>query len=504
MSQHSGSNVTRFPSPAAGPAAIGRMTFEGFVLDRQAGQLSREGEAVALAPQPFKLLEYFVSHPGRLISRDELQEQVWGRGTFVDFERGLNFCILQIRTALGDDARAPRFIETVPRRGYRFVAQVVPDSGARIADPAASANIPRSRWILSTAAAFSVMVSVLATAALLNDALRVAKPQPRVINTNAHDQYLRGRNLWNQRRTPDVRASIGHYRKALEHDPRFGLAWVGIAESQHLLQLRGQAAPLDAREEIRIAVEQALRAEPSLASAHSAAGTLAFWYDWDWAGAERHFRQSLQLSDSDAGAHHDLGWLLISRGRPEEGVEEIMRAQQFDPISPRANIDIAWSHIYTGQFDRAIAEARRTLERYPDFEEAYRCMERAYLMKGDFAGAVDAARHRMTALGRTADLASLQSLAPRDAVQEIRRINLRRLEQQTATGWVDPYAVAAEHAFLGHAGQALAFLERAIESRSTNIPLMAVDPMLRSLRGDARFQRLLLKVGLKPDRLAPS
>ncbi len=628
MNQHSSSNVSPFPSPAGGTVAIERVTFEGFVLDRQAGQLSRQGESVALAPQPFKLLEYFVSHPGRLISRDELQERVWGSETFVDFERGLNFCILQVRTALGDDARTPRFIETVPRRGYRFVAQVLPDSPSVITDPVPPTVISRSRWV-PAAIALSVLIGVLVIGALLSratapttgvsaritlailpfenlgtaadayfadglteelilqlgradprrlavlgrtstltyrktekqihaiarelsadyvmegsvrregerlrisarllhgsnqsqlwaesfdrprgDSLRVqseiakqvagalqlqlaGNPASRVINTDAHEEYLRGRYLWNQRRTSEVRESIAHYRKAVEHDPRFALAWVGIAESQHLLQMRNHITPLQARDEIRAAVEQALLADPSLPSAHSAAGSLSFWYEWDWDEAERHLKQSLQLSDSDVGAHHDYGWLLISRGRAKEGIAEIMRAQQLDPISPRANIDIAWAYIYMGEFDRAIAESRRVLERNPDFEEAYRCIERAYLMKHDFAGALEAARHRMKALGRTADLATLQALPPRDAMLELRKMNLRRFEEQAATGWVDPYFVAAEHAFLGDADRALALLTRAVESRSTNIPLMGADPMLRSLRGDARFQQMLRKV----------
>lgn len=451
-----------------------RVTFEGFVLDRLAGQLSRQGESVALAPQPFKLLDYFVSHPGRLISRDELQARVWGSETFVDFERGLNFCILQVRTALGDDAKTPRFIETVPRRGYRFVAQVLPDT------PAAR----RFRWA-PAAIALSVLAVLLTAGFFLS-----RNPAPGVINADAHEEYLRGRNLWNQRRTPEVRESIVHYRKALVHDPRFALAWVGIAESQHLLQMRDHITPLKARDEIHKAVQQALIADPSLPSAHSAAGTLAFWYEWDWVAAERHFKKALQLDARDVGAHHDYGWLLIARGRAKEGIAQIMRAQQLDPISPRAGIDLAWAYIYMGEFDRAIAASRRVLERNPEFEEAWRCIEHAHLMKDDYAGALEAARHRLTALGRTADVAAISARPPREAMLELRRINLRRFEERAAVGWVDPYSVAAEHALLGDTDRALTLLERAIEARSTNVPLMGVDPMLRSLRGDARFERL--------------
>ncbi len=86
--------------------------------------MRRGGRQIQLAQQPFKVLSLLASRAGEVVTRDELRRQIWGDETYVDFERGLNYCILQIRRALGDDARAPRFVETLPRRGYRFVAPV--------------------------------------------------------------------------------------------------------------------------------------------------------------------------------------------------------------------------------------------------------------------------------------------------------------------------------------------------------------------------------------------
>src|SRR5206468_8190738 len=84
--------------------------------------LRRGAENVRLEPQPARVLAVLLEHAGDVVTRAELQQQVWGGETFVDFEHGLNYCIAQIRTALGDSASSPRFIETLPRRGYRFVA----------------------------------------------------------------------------------------------------------------------------------------------------------------------------------------------------------------------------------------------------------------------------------------------------------------------------------------------------------------------------------------------
>lgn len=119
------------------------LRFGPFTLDQSTGELRRDGVVVPLAPQPFRLLVALASRPGELVTREELRQQVWGDGTFVDFERGLNFCVLQARTALGDDAKEPLYIETLPRRGYRFVAPVdegqailpVPETTGRIARP---------------------------------------------------------------------------------------------------------------------------------------------------------------------------------------------------------------------------------------------------------------------------------------------------------------------------------------------------------------------------------
>ena len=100
-----------------------------------AGDLLREGAPIHLQPQPLKVLAYLVSHAGELVTRDELRRHIWGEETFVDFDQSLNWCIRRIREVLGDDAGAPRFIQTVPRRGYRFIAAAVPAATVAAATP---------------------------------------------------------------------------------------------------------------------------------------------------------------------------------------------------------------------------------------------------------------------------------------------------------------------------------------------------------------------------------
>ena len=119
-----------------------RVRFGVFEFDADTSELRRDGVSVRLQPQPARVLALLLARAGELVTRDELRQKVWGDETFVDFERGLNFAVAQIRSALGDSASSPRFIETVPRRGYRFIAPV-------LTQPANASNFHTPAIILS-------------------------------------------------------------------------------------------------------------------------------------------------------------------------------------------------------------------------------------------------------------------------------------------------------------------------------------------------------------------
>src|SRR5688500_16743121 len=106
------------------PVAGRLVRFGEFHLDLQSGELERDGNRVLLPEQPFRLLAILIRERGAMVSRDSLRRQLWPEGTFVDFEPSLNAAVKRVREALGDSADAPRYIETLPRRGYRFIAPV--------------------------------------------------------------------------------------------------------------------------------------------------------------------------------------------------------------------------------------------------------------------------------------------------------------------------------------------------------------------------------------------
>ena len=116
--------------------------FGAFELDASAGKLLKNGIPIKLQPQPFRVLLLLTGLPGRVVTREEIQRCLWGDSTFVDFERGINFSINQIRAALCDDAERPRYVETIPRLGYRFIAPIT-DGQESPAAPGATATFTR-------------------------------------------------------------------------------------------------------------------------------------------------------------------------------------------------------------------------------------------------------------------------------------------------------------------------------------------------------------------------
>ncbi len=122
-----------------------RLRFADFEFDALTGELSRDGAAVRLEPQPAALLALLAGRQGRLVTRDELARELWSGDTHVNFHDGLNYAVRRVRQALGDDARAPRFIETIPKRGYRFLPKVEKSEHGLLDTPNACSSGPPAR-----------------------------------------------------------------------------------------------------------------------------------------------------------------------------------------------------------------------------------------------------------------------------------------------------------------------------------------------------------------------
>ena len=152
--------------------------FGVFEFESETGELRKNGRAVALEPQPAKALAVLLAKAGEVVSREELRDAVWGPETHVDFDRGIAYCLSQIRTALGDSGDNPRFVQTIPKRGFKFIAPVAPDAAVAPGTPVASAPARTfNNWVTITLA----IAMLVATIGMMYEAFSSPPIQERVV-----------------------------------------------------------------------------------------------------------------------------------------------------------------------------------------------------------------------------------------------------------------------------------------------------------------------------------
>jgi len=173
-----------------------RVRFGSFEFDSASGELWRDGRVVRLQRQPARLLHLLLATPGDVVAREDIRRALWGGDTHVDFERSLNFCVAKLRSALRDSAAAPRFVETLPTRGYRFIAPVTQVTASAAAQaPAAAvaasgAAAPRTDrssmfWLWMLAGVSAIVLAV----GLIGSSRQPAAPSaPRVVVVPFHNE----------------------------------------------------------------------------------------------------------------------------------------------------------------------------------------------------------------------------------------------------------------------------------------------------------------------------
>ncbi len=158
----------------------GRVQFGDFELDILSGKLCRAGRPVKIQPQPLRVLSVLLEHPGEIVSREDLRARIWGTSTFVEFDQGLNYCIRQIRLALGDEASEPIYIETLPKQGYRFIAPISANgkTAEQIASMAPVPPPPARKPLWKILAAATVLIAFVSAAAFFRTTQPSAARQP--------------------------------------------------------------------------------------------------------------------------------------------------------------------------------------------------------------------------------------------------------------------------------------------------------------------------------------
>jgi len=326
---------------------------------------------------------------------------------------------------------------------------------------------------------------------------RLATARP--VNPEAHELCLKGRYLLDRPELEVRMKALTYFQQAIEKDPGYAMAYLGLASYYDLLVSRGEMRGKEAREKAMAAVLKALEISPSLAEAHASLGSIKHWYDWDWAGAESEFKRALELNPNCADAHSEYADYLINMGRPEEAFAEVGRAQQIDPRWPRMDGRLYHYYWEEREYDKALELGRKKLELEPNDPSSHAWVGWPLVQKRRYAEAIS-------------EFERVVSLAPQDLYykpclgrvyaeggrkQEARKI-VQELEERYRRRYMRPYLIALIYMGLRENDKAFEWLERAYEDRDTHLANVKVDPWLDPLHSDPRYQELLRRMNFPP------
>ncbi len=318
------------------------------------------------------------------------------------------------------------------------------------------------------------------------------------IDPAAYEAYLKGTHHVIQYNTSDLLKSLDYFSQAVEIEPNFALGHVGIVRACVGLIDIGGLPFSELYPNGKSALEKALQLDNSLAEAYSAQGRFKHTAEWDWIGAERAFRKSLELNPNLAITYYDYAISLTTMDRREEALIMISKARSLDPLNVQINNDVAWINYYARRYDEAIRKYQNNLEMYPDFIMSHRELGWVYAEKSMFEEAIQSVQ-RAIALERSAynlaQLAIVYAIAgQKDEAYAILNelLSTRQTEHLAATEFVWIYTA------LGDFDQVFRWLERSYQEHSGWPFDIKANPMAEPLRSDPRYAPFLRKMGLEP------
>jgi TolB-like protein len=318
-------------------------------------------------------------------------------------------------------------------------------------------------------------------------------------NLEAYELYLRGIHEELTRGADAMTRGLEHFSRAAALEPRCAPVFASLAILRLRRGLYGLELPAVTIPKAKEAARRALAIDESLAAGHAAMGAILALYDWDWPAAEREFKRAIQLNPESAQAHHWYAvFVLALQQRFDEALAEVRIARWLDPASPIFGSDESSILYFAGQYDAAIAQSRRILERHADYGFAYLHMAWAFEQKQMFAEAADslanAARLMPGNLLPELEIVVLNAMQGRtEAVRQA----IRKLEDRSGTCYVPAPTFAHIYSVLGNKEEAFRWLRKAIDERSPMLAYLNVARDYDNLRGDRRFAALLREVGLQ-------
>lgn len=319
-----------------------------------------------------------------------------------------------------------------------------------------------------------------------------------VPNAGAYERYLRGRYYWNQRTNAGYRKAIELFRQAIDLDPGYARAYVGLADSQAFIEIEG-VPPQQQYETALGIIQKALAIDDTLGEAHATMAMLLMNKDWDFAGAVRENRRAIQLAPSYATAYHWYGELLVQMGRFDEGIELYRQAAALDPLSSAISSDIGIAWYFARDYDRAIAELEKSIDADPAFSRTHLYLAKVYAQVGRYTEAMHAQQEGRLLAGDNSDelarrVERLQLALKRSGPQGYWETQLQFAEASRGADW--PVDAAELYARVGDADRSFELLEIAYAKRQFPLLFLNVDPAWDSVRDDPRFRDLMQRIGM--------
>jgi DNA-binding winged helix-turn-helix (wHTH) protein/tetratricopeptide (TPR) repeat protein len=479
--------------------------FDGWTLCRQSGELLRNGSRIRLQSQPLQILEELLAHPGELVTREQLIARLWPKGV-VDYDTALNSAVRRLRTALGDRAEAPRYIETIPRRGYRFIGRL----DARVAAPAATMDPPRTHsrvvptralgWIFAAAVS---LVMALAASWLWprGDDSGGQTAATEAPGSQAQERLLRARFLFQRRLPGDMQRAQQYFEEALGFDPGLAPAWAGLAGVFWIETVTGRLPPEQGLSKTRDAAERALALDPGLAEAHLRLANYR-WSVGDREQGDEHVRTAIALAPENPLVLGYSAGIVAGQGRLDEAIELQQRAVAAEPVSTLSRYNLASFLYLAGRFDESKQQLLKLLELNPGSNLAPQLLCRLSILERGFDEALEL-------------LGSLPDAASRNACLSLAYHGLGRVEdsdaavlalmESPATG--DPILIAEVYAYRGEPDLAFRWLQLAagmfhdepwLQPNRYELLITLHSPFLKPLHSDPRWKSWIATVqGLK-------
>ena len=317
-------------------------------------------------------------------------------------------------------------------------------------------------------------------------------------NIQAYQLYLKGRYHALRKVRSETDKSINYFQQAIEIAPDFALAYVGLAAVYHSVVLTSEVPARRVMPKAKAAALRAIEIDDTLAEAHAVLGFTIFWYEWDWASAEAHYRRGLELDPRSVDLRYHYAHLLSNIGQHEKALTVIKLARDLDPLNFTINAVEGQILFFAGKADEALEQLNDTIDLNPNFWLTHLFISRVYSQKGLHTEAIEAAtKAKETSDGNAEAVALIGYELARSSEQKKARAVLEELRQMSKTRYVPPYNFALVFNGLGEREKALDYLEKAFAEKNVLMVFLKVEPKWNNLRSEACFIDLMRRMNFE-------